>query len=82
MNTWLARRDRLDTGYALRERSKVTIYQDEAQLVSEMREYHQLRQTYGNAEGSVDLPRWSRAEAEAIVDKADPHYRQAALEHL
>ena len=81
VSTWLARRDRLDTGYALRERSKVTIYQDEAQLVSEMREYHQLRQTYGNAEGSVDLRRWSRAEAEAIVDKADPHYRQAALEH-
>ena len=54
VNTWIERRDRLDTGYALRVRSKVTIYEDEAGLVSEMREYHRLRQTFGNAEGSVD----------------------------
>ena len=50
-------------------------------LVSELREYHQLRKTYGNAKGSVDLAGWLRAEAEAIVDKTGPHYRQAALEH-
>jgi len=61
--------------------SAVTIYEDETQLVSELREYHQLRKTYGNAKGSVDLAGWLRAEAEAIVDKTDPHYRQAALEH-
>ena len=66
VNTWIERRDRLDTGYALRVRSKVTIYEDEAGLVSEMREYHRLRQTFGNPEGSVDFAAWSRAEAAAI----------------
>ena len=81
VSDWLARENRLDTGYALRVRSRVTIYEDETQLVSEMREYHLLQKTYGNAEGSVDLAGWSRAKAEAIVDEADPHYRQAALEH-
>ena len=81
VSDWLARANRLDTGYALRARSAVTIYKDETQLVSELREYHQLRKTYGNAKGSVDLAGWLRAEAEAIVDKTDPHYRQAALEH-
>ena len=81
VNTWLERRDRLDTGYALRVRSKVTIYEDEAGLVSEMREYHQLRQTFGNAEGSVDLAAWSRAEAAAIVDTTDPDGTKAALGH-
>ena len=81
VNTWLERRDRLDTGYALRVRSKVTIYEDEAGLVSEMREYHQLRQTFGNAEGSVDLAAWSRAEAQAIVDTTDPDCMKTALGH-
>ena len=81
VNTWLERRDRLDTGYALRVRSKVTIYEDEAGLVSEMREYHQLRQTFGNAEGSIDLAAWCRAEAKAIVDKTDPDCTKAALGH-
>ena len=81
VNTWLERPDRLDTGYALRVRSKVTIYEDEAGLVSEMREYHQLRQTFGNAEGSVDLAAWSRAEAAAIVDTTDPDGTKAALGH-
>ena len=81
VNTWIERRDRLDTGYALRVRSKVTIYEDEAGLVSEMREYHQLRQTFGNAEGSIDLSGWSRAEAKAIVDKTDPDCAKAALDH-
>ena len=81
VSDWLARANRLDTGYALRARSAVTIYEDETQLVSELREYHQLRKTYGNAKGSVDLAGWLREEAEAIVDKMEPHYRQAALEH-
>ncbi|MCY4633527.1 MAG: AAA family ATPase [Acidobacteria bacterium] len=81
VNTWLERRDRLDTGYALRVRSKVTIYEDEAGVLSEMREYHQLRQTFGNAEGSVDLAAWSRAEAEAMVDTIDPDGTKAALGH-
>ena len=81
VNTWLERRDRLNTGYALRVRSKVTIYEDEAELVSEMREYHQLRQTFGNGEGSIDLAAWSRAEAAAIVDTIDPDGTKAALGH-
>jgi hypothetical protein len=81
VNTWLEHPDRLDTGYALRVRSKVTIYEDEAGLVSEMREYHQLRQTFGNAEGSVDLAAWSRAEAQAIVDTTDPDCMKTALGH-
>ena len=81
VNTWLERRDRLDTGYALRVRSKVTIYEDEAGVLSEMREYHQLRQTFGNAEGSVDLAAWSRAEAAAMVDTMDPDGTKAALGH-
>ena len=81
VNTWIERRDRLDAGYALRVRSKVTIYEDEAGLVSEMREYHRLRQTFGNAEGSVDLAAWSRAEAAAIVDTIDPDGTKAALGH-
>ena len=81
VSDWLARANRLNTGYALRARSAVTIYEDETQLVSELREYHQLRKTHGNAKGSVDLAGWLRAEAKAIVDKTDPHYRQAALEH-
>lgn len=81
VNTWLARRDRLDTGYALRVRSRVTMYEDDAGLVSEMREYHQLRRTYGNADGSVDLAGWSRAEANAIVDMTDPDCMKATLGH-
>ena len=81
VSDWIAREDRLNTGYALRARSVVTIYEEDTQFVSAIREYHQLRQTHGNAEGSVDLARWARSAAEAIVDKAGPDYKQAALEH-
>ena len=81
VNTWLARRDRLDTGYALRVRSRVTMYEDAAGLVSEMREYHQLRRAYGNADGSVDLAGWSRAKAKGIVDMAGPDCMKSALGH-
>ena len=79
VNTWLERRDRLDTGYALRVRSKVTIYEDEAGLVSEMREYHELRQTFGEPDGAVDLSEWVRAEAAAVVRMTDPDGTKAAL---
>ena len=81
VNAWLERRDRLDTGYALRVRSRVTMYEDDAGLVSEMREYHQLRRTHGNADGSVDLAGWSRAKANAIVDMTDPDCMKATLGH-
>ena len=80
VSDWLAREDRLDAGYALRVRSAVMIYEDEAQLIPELRKYHELRKTFGNAHGSVNLAGWARAEAEAIVDKIYPHYRQAALD--
>ena len=79
VNTWIERRDRLDTGYALRVRSKVTIYEDEAELVSELRKYHQLRQTFANPDGSVDLNGWVRAEAATIVDMTDPEDTKVAL---
>ena len=79
VNTWLKRRDRLDTGYALRVRSKVTIYEDEAGLVSEMREYHKLRQTFGEPDGAVDLGGWVRAEAAAVIRMTDPDGTKAAL---
>ena len=59
----------------------MTIYEGEAGLVSEMREYHQLRQTFGNAKGSIDLTGWLRAEAKAIVEKTDPECAKAALGH-
>lgn len=81
VNRWIERRDRLDTGYALRVRSRVTMYEDDAGLVSEMREYHQLRRAYGNADGSVDLAGWSRAKANAIVDMIDPDCMKATLGH-
>ena len=81
VNTWIERRDRLDTGYALRVRSKVTVYEDEAGLVSEMREYHQLRQTFGTEEGSIDLSGWSRAAAAAIVETIHPDGTEAVLGH-
>ena len=80
VNTWLARRDRLDTGYALRVRSRVTMYEDDAGLVSEMREYHELRRRYGNADGSADLAGWSRAKAKGIVDMAGPDCMKTALD--
>ena len=79
VNTWIERRDRLDTGYALRVRSKVTIYEDEAGLVSEMRDYHKLRQTFGNPNGTVDLGGWLRAEAAAVIRMTDPDGTKAAL---
>ena len=79
VNTWLERRDRLDTGYTLRVRSKVTIYEDEAELVTELRKYHQLRETFENPDGSVDLDGWVRTEAAAIIDMTDPDGTKAAL---
>ena len=79
VNTWIERRDRLDTGYALRVRSKVTLYEDEAGLVSEMREYHKLRQTFGEPDGGVDLGGWVRAEAAAVIRMTDPDGTKAAL---
>ena len=81
VSNWIAREDRLDTGYALRARTIVTIYEEDAQLISTIREYEQLRKTYGNAEGSIDLSEWARAKSKTIVDQAGLHDRQTALAH-
>ena len=67
VNDWLAGRDRLDTGYALRARSLVTVQEDDGQLVPTLREYHRLRDQFGNAAGSVDLDRWVRKQADEII---------------
>ncbi len=67
VSAWLAQEDRLDTGYALRARSILKIVEGEAQLISAMREYRQLRERFGNAEGAVDLNRWVRRQAENVV---------------
>ena len=71
VSAWLAREDRLDTGYALRARSILKIVEGEAQLISSMREYRQLRARFGNAEGAVDLNRWVRRQAESVVRSLD-----------
>ena len=77
---WLARADRLDTGYALRARSILKIVEGDAQLVSSMREYHQLQERFGNAGGAVDLDAWVRQQAENVVGSVDSAIRAAAGE--
>ena len=67
VSEWIGSRDRLDTGYSLRTQSVVTIDKSTAPLASTMREYHQLREAFGNVAGSVDLDRWAHTQAENIV---------------
>ena len=66
ISSWIARKDRLDTGYALRAQTIVTIDEENARLASTMREYHQLRKTFGSPEGRVDLDRWVQKQAEDV----------------
>lgn len=66
LSSWIARKDRLDTGYALRAQSIVTIDEENARLASTMREYHQLREMFGSAEGTVALDRWVQKQAEDV----------------
>lgn len=67
VNAWLASEDRLDTGYALHARSLVTIQEEDVQLVPALREYHRLREQFGNTAGSVDLDQWARKRADDIT---------------
>lgn len=67
VSDWLGSENRLDTGYALRAQSFVTIDESTTQLASTLREYHQLRGAFGNAQGSVDLDRWAHKQAKDIV---------------
>ncbi len=67
VNNWLADKDRLDTGYALHARSLVTIQEEDAQLVPALREYHRLREQFGNDTEAADLDRWARHQADEIV---------------
>ncbi|MYH30916.1 MAG: AAA family ATPase [Acidobacteria bacterium] len=79
VSAWLAREDRLDTGYELRAQNVVTIFEESSQLVPAMREYQRLREAFGTAEQSVDLDQWARKEARTIVETVVP-YTPRALE--
>ena len=67
VSDWLAGKDRLDTGYALQARSLLTIREEDAELVPRLREYHRLREQFGNTEGSVNLNQWAQEQAKHIV---------------
>ncbi len=77
VSAWLARADRLDTGYALRARSILRIVEGEAKLASAMREYHQLKRRFGSARGAVDLDAWVRQQAEDLVGSVEGAIRVA-----
>ena len=65
---WLAGRERFDTGYVLRSRSTLQIVEGDGQLFSAIREYHRLRERFGDAGGAVDLDRWVRQQAATVVE--------------
>ena len=67
VSRWLSGKDRLDTGYALQARSLLTIAEEEAELIPELREYHRLRERFGNTEGRADLGQWVREQAKKIA---------------
>ncbi len=77
VSAWLARADRLDTGYALRARSILRISEGDAKLASAMREYHQLKKRFGSAGGAVDLDAWVRQQAENLVGSVEGAIRVA-----
>ena len=68
VSRWLAGPDRFDTGYALRSRSTLQIAEGDSQLFPAIREYHRLRERFGNGEGAVDLDGWARQQAANVVD--------------
>ena len=57
MNDWLARDERLDTGYKLRRRSTVELPAD-APPVSQIRRHEQLFAKYRNQDGTVDVDKF------------------------
>ena len=68
---WLERKDRLDTGYALRMQPVVEL-RGEPVLVPLMRQYHGLRTEFGNADGIVDVDALARKMAAYVIENRDP----------
>ena len=66
VSNWLEQPDRFDTGYKLHARSVLEVRGD-VQLLSLLREYHQIRKTFGNAAGAVNIDQWAHEKAEDIV---------------
>ena len=69
VNDWLARADRLDTGYRLRRRSTVELDADEPP-VSLIRLHERLVGEYGNEDGAVDFGKSRRKLAEIFAPLA------------
>ena len=69
VNDWLARDDRLDTGYKLRRQSTVELPTD-AHPVHQIRFLDLLPTEYRNEDGNIDPDQWVRREAAKIVDLA------------
>ncbi len=67
VNDWLARNDRLDTGYKLRRRSTVELPADE-DPVRQIRFLDLLPTEYRNEDGEVDPEHWVRKRAAEIAD--------------
>ena len=67
VNDWLARNDRLDTGYKLRRRSTVELPADE-DPVRQIRFLDRLPTEYRNDDGEVDPEHWVRKQAAEIAD--------------
>ena len=65
VNEWLARADRLDTGYELRRRSIIELPED-TPPIGLIRIYHELPVKYRNENGVVDLDQWVTREAQAL----------------
>ena len=69
VNDWLARADRLDTGYRLRRRSTVELDSDEPP-VSRIRRHERLFGEYRDEDGAVDFGKWRRKLAEIVAPLA------------
>jgi hypothetical protein len=67
VNDWLARNDRLDTGYKLRRRSTVELPADE-DPVRQIRFLDRLPTEYRNDDGEVDPEHWVRKQSAEIAD--------------
>ena len=65
VNDWLARAERLDTGYRLRRRSTVELDADEPP-VSRIRRHERLFGEYRDEDGAVDFGKWRRRLAEIV----------------
>ena len=70
VSDWLQRKDRLDTGYALRMQALVEL-PNEPELMRLMREYHELRAEFGNPDGTVDIDGLARKMAAWVIEHRD-----------